>query len=121
MGLFDGTALERPVTCERCGQALGLCKCPRDKQGKVLLPGAQSPRIRREQRSGKFVTVFAGLEKGPDAKTPSLEDLLKVAKAKFATGGTINKSGEIELQGDHRDKAVAWLCQLGYGAKAAGG
>jgi translation initiation factor 1 len=121
MGLFDGTALERPVTCDRCSLSIGLCKCPRDKQGKVLLPSKQSPRVRREQRSGKIVTVLAGVEKGPDAKTPALEDLLKLAKAKFATGGTINRSGEIELQGDHRDKVVAWLVGLGYAAKAAGG
>jgi translation initiation factor 1 len=121
MGLFDGTALERPVTCERCAQSIGLCKCPRDKQGKVLLPSQQSPRVRREQRSGKFVTVLAGLEKGPDAKTPTLDDMLRLAKAKFATGGTINKSGEVELQGDHRDKVVAWLVSLGYAAKPAGG
>jgi translation initiation factor 1 len=121
MGLFDGTKLEQPVTCEHCSQAIGLCKCPRDKQGKVLLPSQQQARVRCEQRSGKFVTVFANVEKGPNAKTPGLEDLLKLAKNKFATGGTINKSGEIELQGDHRDKAVAWLVSLGYPAKAAGG
>lgn len=121
MGLFDGTKLQQVVTCEHCSQAIGLCKCPRDKQGKVLLPNAQQPRVRREQRSGKFVTVLANIEKGPNAKAPLLEDLLKLAKNKFATGGTINQSGEIELQGDHRDKVVAWLMVLGYQAKAAGG
>jgi translation initiation factor 1 len=36
------------------------------------------------------------------------------------TGGTI-KDGVIEIQGDNRDKLLAWLLAEGYKAKMAGG
>ena len=32
-GLFDGTPLVRPVTCQRCGKPLADCRCPRDAAG----------------------------------------------------------------------------------------
>jgi translation initiation factor 1 len=118
MGLFDGTPLQRPVTCERCGLALADCKCPRDATGHVLLPKDQSPRVRREKRNGKFVTVVAGL----DASANDLPAMLKGWRSSMGTGGTLDKkTGEIELQGDHRDRLVAQLIEQGFKAKAAGG
>jgi translation initiation factor 1 len=72
--------------------------------------------VRREKRRGKMVTVVAGL----DAKAADLPGLLKELRAKFGTGGTIAE-GELELQGDHRDKVVALLVERGFKAKAAGG
>ena len=36
-GLFDGTPLQRPVTCEHCGLTHGKCTCPRNTDGKVAL------------------------------------------------------------------------------------
>ena len=121
-GLFSGTPLERPVTCERCGKSLGECACPRDrKTGRVLDPKDQPIRIRREKRNGKVVTVITGFAPRSD-RTDDLPALLKEFRTKFGTGGTANKTeGTIELQGDHRDKALAQLISLGYPAKAAGG
>jgi translation initiation factor 1 len=104
------------VTCERCGAPLERCGCPRDGRGKVLLPKDQLARVRRERRSGKIVTVIAGL----DAEASDLAGMLKQFKSKLATGGTISE-GAIELQGDHRDRAVEMLKAMGYPAKAAGG
>lgn len=115
-GLFAGTPLERPVTCERCAKALKECTCPRNKVGSIVLPKDQAARVRREKRRGKFVTVVSGL----DPVASDLPSLLKQWKTKFATGGTIGE-GEIELQGDHRDKLVELLKSMGYPAKASGG
>jgi len=115
-GLFDGTSLERPVTCLRCGQTHGRCACPRGSDGKVLDPQNQQVRIRREKRRGKIVTVIAGLS----ASDSSINPLVKALRTKFACGGSIS-DGEIELQGDHRDKAVELFKSFGYPAKPSGG
>lgn len=115
-GLFDGTPLERPVTCSRCGQSHGRCACPRGSDGTVLDPQNQQVRIRREKRRGKIVTVIAGLSPSDSNMTP----LVKSLRITFACGGSIS-DGEIELQGDHCDKAIELFKSLGYPAKASGG
>lgn len=115
-GLFAGTSLERPVTCERCEKPLAECKCPRDERGKVMPASAQQVRVQRERRRGKWTTVVMGLN-------PSATDICELGQAlrkKFATGGSA-KDGVIELQGDHRDAVVAHLKTMGYAVKAAGG
>jgi len=116
-GLFDGTPLERDVTCERCGKALKACRCPRGGDGKVLLPRHQQARVRREGRGGgKTVTVVSGL----DPRASDLAGMLKQFKASLGTGGTV-REGAIELQGDHREKLVELLREMGYPAKLSGG
>lgn len=115
-GLFDGTPLERPVTCERCNKPLDQCACPRDASGSVLPPSQQSPRVRREKRRGKWTTVLTDL----DPSANDLPKLLKTYKAKFATGGAL-KDNAIELQGDHKDALVELLKSQGFKAKGAGG
>ena len=118
--LFAGTSLERPVTCERCNNALVKCTCPRDrKSGKVLDPKDQPVRVRREQRRGKFVTVIVGFTPRSE-RTNDLPALLKHYRTTFGTGGTIDDT-TIEIQGDQRDKVLEHLRALGYPAKAAGG
>ncbi|MEX2213546.1 MAG: translation initiation factor [Phycisphaeraceae bacterium] len=116
MGLFDGTSLQRPITCPACGKALAECKCPRDAVGEVCLPKDQDARVRREQRRGKFVTVVTGL----DPKATDLAALLKQCRKQYATGGGLREDG-FELQGDHRERMVESLRAMGYPAKAAGG
>jgi translation initiation factor 1 len=116
-GLFDGTPLQRPVTCERCGQALKQCKCPRKADGQLHLPKNQPARVSRERRGGgKMITVITGL----GLNESDLSAMLKQFKATLGAGGTIREDC-IELQGDHRDKLVEVLRQFGYPAKPSGG
>jgi translation initiation factor 1 len=118
MGLFDGTSLQRPVTCERCEKPLSECTCPRNAEGAITTPADQSPRVRREKRSGKLVTVITGL----DASANDLPAMLKAWRSSMGTGGTLDKkTATLELQGDHRDRIVADLIAKGYKAKPAGG
>jgi translation initiation factor 1 len=115
-GLFDGTPLERPVTCERCERPRAECTCPRNAAGELTLPKDQQVRVRREKRRGKTVTVIAGLD-------PAANDLAALAKAfqsRLGAGGTV-KAATIELQGDHRDAVLTELKQRGFAAKPAGG
>ena len=119
-GLFDGTPLERPVTCERCGLALDDCACPRDASGDVLTPADQPARVRREKRRGKWTTVVTGLD--PDAS--DLKAMLKELKTTLGAGGTVASSGgeaTVEVQGDHAEAVTAFLRERGYPAKRAGG
>lgn len=115
-GLFDGTSLQRPVTCPACNKPDAQCDCPRDADGNPCLPADQPARVHREKRRGKWVTVVTGL----DPNATDLKQLAKQLKAKCATGGTATEDG-IELQGDHRDKIVEMLKAQGYPAKPAGG
>lgn len=121
-GLFDGTTLQRPVTCEVCGKPLpsakaaDVCACPRNKGGQVIQPKDQSPRVRREKRRGKACCVIAGLDPTP----ANLSAMLKTLRTSLGTGGGID-GDEIVIQGDHRDAIVSKLNAMGYQAKAAGG
>ena len=116
-GLFDGTPLERPVTCEVCERPLEECSCPRDAKGGVLLPKDQPARVHCERRrGGRLVTIITGL----DLAASDLHALLKHFKLAFAAGGAVNDD-RIEIQGDHRDGVVTLLRQMGYPAKVAGG
>ena len=73
-------------------------------------------RIEKQGRHGKVVSVITGVMSPPAGK----EALLKLLKTKLGTGGAL-KDGNLEIQGDHREKIVAILNGLGYKAKSAGG
>jgi translation initiation factor 1 len=73
-------------------------------------------RLDRKSRGGKSVTVIEGLQlSGEDS-----EKLLKLLKAKLATGGTV-KNATLEIQGDHCDAVMAELSRIGYLPKRSGG
>jgi translation initiation factor 1 len=109
-GLFAGTPLERPVTCEVCERPLDACDCPRDAEGRVCRPRDQTAVVRVEKRTrGKVVTTIAGL----DPAASDLEALSRRLKGACGAGGTV-RDGAIEIQGEHRDAVAAVLRQLGY-------
>ena len=78
----------------------------------------QVARIWRDskRRKGKTVTVVGGLRHDP----ATLEKLCADLKKHCSAGGTV-KAGEIEIQGDHRERVAARLQALGYKTKFAGG
>jgi translation initiation factor 1 len=75
-------------------------------------------RISRESkgRKGKGVSLISGLPLRAD----ELKVLAKKLKQLCGSGGAV-KDGIIEIQGDHRDKLLEALVDLGYQAKKAGG
>lgn len=83
-------------------------------------PDPQNQQLRvwldRKQRGGKVVSLIQGFV----GTTEDLKNLASELKSLCGVGGSA-KDGEIMIQGDHRDKIVAYLQNKGYGAKKAGG
>lgn len=63
----------------------------------------------KKQRGGKTVTLVTGFT----GTEEDLEKLSKQLKNFCGTGGSA-KDGEIIIQGDQRDKVLAWLLKNGY-------
>lgn len=112
MRLFEGTPLDRPPRCETCGKLEAECVCPPPPPARVP-PSKQTAKIAVEKRKkGKIVTVVRGLsETGND-----LPALLTLLKSTCGAGGSL-QDGDLEVQGDHRDRIRDKLSSLGYGVK----
>lgn len=68
-------------------------------------------------KGNKEATVIRGFAGSDQA----LSELARTLKSKCATGGNA-KNGEIILQGDHREKVLKLLLEMGYSkTKKAGG
>jgi len=71
----------------------------------------------RKQRKGKEVTLVTGFVGTPE----DLSDLGKLLKNKCGAGGSA-KEGQIIVQGNHVDKVIGILVELGYkNTKKSGG
>jgi len=96
--------------------SLPLPQAPKRKgpAGKPALPDDGVVRVVRERRRASAVTLVHGLD---EAELPGFG---KELRRLCGTGGT-TKNGVIELQGDHRDKVVAYFEERNRRVKRAGG
>ncbi len=86
------------------------------KEIKTLNPsnsGAAYIERDRKQRRGKVVTVISNL-------SGNLKELQKELQKECGAGGSL-KNGNIEIQGDHREKIGLILQKKGYQIKFRGG
>lgn len=88
-----------------------------EREPATAAPKEQDLRIHLDRLKGnKEVTRIVGFI----GKESDLDDLGRTLKSKCGVGGN-TKDGVILLQGDHRDKVLAFLMEKGYKAKKAGG
>lgn len=82
-----------------------------------LPPNQQDLRLQasRKGRKGKTVTIISGFQQ----QAESLPQLLKNLKTQCGAGGAV-KENTIEIQGDHTQKLLDILTNLGYKAKISG-
>jgi translation initiation factor 1 len=82
------------------------------------LQGNTPVRVGRERkgRGGKTVSLIMGVM----SRESGRQALLKLLKSKLGTGGAL-EDDTIIIQGDHRERIVEILTELGYKAKVAGG
>ena len=71
-------------------------------------------RVARERRRASLVSIVHGVSER------EIAEVAKALKRHCGTGGTA-KNGVIEIQGDHREKILAWFAAQGTKAKLAGG
>lgn len=78
--------------------------------------GALVCKYEKKGRNGKPVTIIEGFE-GDEA---ALKALSKKIKTSLGIGGTA-KNGTMIIQGNHRDKIMSLLEDMGYKTKRVGG
>jgi len=109
MGLFAGTEFDRPPRCEKCDRLESECICP-PEEPQVTPARSQQLKVFVEKRKrGKLMTVVSRHVDEPDV----LQNLLTELKSKCGAGGTL-RDGNIEIQGDHRDRVVEILKARDY-------
>ncbi len=90
--------------CQTCGLPKELCVC------ESIAKESQKIKVYTvEKKFGKVYTIIEGI----GDKQISLKDLTKKLKNKLACGGTIN-NGNIELQGNHKQKVMNALVEVGF-------
>ena len=114
--LVYSTDSGRVTTCPTCGLPYTKCRCAQPTQPTRKSDGFVRVMRDRKGRGGKTVTVIDGVM-GSEAELTTLAQQLKKL---CGSGGTV-KDGNIEIQGDHCDKVMAKLTELGYKVKRAGG
>lgn len=93
--------------CNTCGLPEDLCVC------ETIAKESQKITIYIERKKfGKKYTVVEGI----DTKEIDIRDIAKALKSKLACGGTA-KDGIIELQGEHIQKVMNFLVELGFAAE----
>jgi translation initiation factor 1 len=98
-----GLPLPKPAPAQRKTQPIGRA-----------MPDDGVVRVARERRRNSALTVVHGLA------AAELDAIGKELKRLCGTGGTA-KNGVVEIQGDHRDRIVAYFEERGRRVKRAGG
>ena len=106
----------RVTTCSTCGELYKNCRCGQPAVPTKKTDGVVRVMRDRKQRGGKTVTVVTGVPANDAALTTLSQQLKKLC----GSGGTV-KDGTIEIQGDHCDKVIAKLTDMGYTVKRSGG
>ena len=114
--LVYSTDSGRVTTCLNCGLSYNKCRCSEPAQPPRKSDGIVRVRRDRKGRGGKTVTVIDGVMGSEEELSTLAQQLKKLC----GSGGTV-KDGNIEIQGDHREKVMAKLTSLGYKVKRAGG
>ena len=90
--------------CPICGLVKELCVC------ETIAKESQKILVYLERKKfNKNYTIVEGI----DEKEIDLKDLAKKLKSALACGGTI-KDGNIELQGEHKQKTKKILIEYGF-------
>jgi translation initiation factor 1 len=100
--------------CPKCGWPQRDCKCSSARAIDQPVPGKPTAKLRMEKkgRGGKTVTVVYGLPQNE----AFVRDLCGELKRACGTGGAVS-DGEIELQGDLRDRVRDLLQQKQFTVK----
>jgi translation initiation factor 1 len=105
----------RKLLCPKCHQLKTTCTCtsePTAPSKSIVVRVGRATKGRR----GKGVTIISDLP----LNEGDLAELATKLKQRLGTGGTV-KDGQIEIQGDHRDRIVTELEGMGYRVKRVGG
>jgi len=89
--------------CSQCGLPQDLCVC------ETIAREQQKITVSIEKRKfGKKYTIVKGIR-----KEANVDEIFRKLKNKLACGGTA-KSGQMELQGDHKVRVKQVLLELGF-------
>ena len=99
--------------CPDCGEPERACRCDKSAADERM-PNRMIAKLRVEKkgRGGKLVTVIDGLPQN----AIFLKDLSRELKQTCGTGGTVLDHA-VELQGDLRERARAFLTKKGFAVK----
>ena len=89
--------------CSQCGLPQDLCVCETiaREQQKIIVTV-------EKRKFGKKYTIVNGIR-----KEANVDEIFRKLKKRLACGGTA-KSGQIELQGDHKFRVKQALLELGF-------
>lgn len=90
--------------CTKCGLPQELCVCE-----SIAKESQKIEVTTTKKKFGKVYTVIKGI----DEKEIDIRSLVKKLKSKFACGGTA-KGGNIELQGNHKNRIRESLIESGF-------
>jgi translation initiation factor 1 len=99
--------------CPGCGWPARDCKCSKGAADETIPARIVAKlRVEKKGRGGKIVSVVYGLP----SNAAFLKDLCQDLKRACGTGGTVAE-GEVELQGDLRERIREFLLKRGFVVK----